>query len=135
MSSFDILAPSVGRSGRVRPGRPASVASTAALPLNGIGFASGYALLSSAVASQVGASARRSGLHGAVVPVALLSIVEEVHPQRRGGRGSRTHSDAPDAGLLALHYGIRALTVAMAAHPAYGATIGALNPAVTPTTG
>jgi hypothetical protein len=95
--------------------------------LNGIAFASGYALLFHRL--------RRAGplvggaigvLHGAGVLVALLPIVQEVHPRMAD------EDEGPDPtpllqppGFLALNYGLQTPGMTIGAHAVYGAIVGA----------
>jgi hypothetical protein len=95
--------------------------------LNGIAFASGYALLFHRL--------RRAGallgagigvVHGAGVLVALLPIVQEVHPRMAD------EDEGPDPtpllqppGFLALNYGAQTPLMTVAAHAVYGAVVGA----------
>ncbi len=95
---------------------------------NGVGFASGYALLfarSGRAGWRLGAAV--GALHGMVVLVAALPIVQEVHPRMAD------EDEGPDPtpmlqppGFLGLHYGVQTPAVAMAAHVAYGAIVGSL---------
>ena len=94
--------------------------------VNGIAFASGYALLFERL--------RRSGpllgagigaLHGVGVLVALLPIVQDVHPRMA------EEDEGPDPtpmlqppGFLALNYGPRTPLATVAAHVVYGAVVG-----------
>lgn len=96
--------------------------------VNGLVFASGYAL--------VFERARRSGwrlgaavgaVHGLVVLVALLPIIQEVHPRMA------EEDEGPDPtpmleppGFLGLHYGVQTPAVAMAGHLVYGGIVGSL---------
>lgn len=95
--------------------------------LNGIAFASGYALLfhrlrraGPVLGAAVGA------LHGAGVLVALLPIVQEVHPRMAD------EDEGPDPtpllqppGFLALNYGVQTPVMTVGAHVVYGAIVGA----------
>lgn len=96
--------------------------------MTGIGFASGYALLfgrAGRAGWRIGATV--GALHGVVVLVAALPIVQEVHPRMA------EEDEGPDPtpmlqppGFLGLHYGLQTPAVTMAAHLAYGAIVGAL---------
>jgi hypothetical protein len=95
--------------------------------LNGIAFASGYAL----VFQRLGrAGPLRGGaigaLHGTGVLVALMPIVQDVHPRMAD------EDEGPDPtpmlqppGFLALNYGARTPLVTLTAHVVYGAIVGA----------
>ena len=95
--------------------------------LNGIGFASGYALLfqrAGRAGWRVGAAV--GALHGVVVLVAGLPIVQEIHPRMA------EEDEGPDPtpmleppGFLGAHYGVQTPAVTMAAHVVYGAIVGA----------
>jgi hypothetical protein len=96
--------------------------------LNGIIFASGYALLFERL--------RRSGwrlgaaigaVHGISVLVALIPIVQEVHPRMAD------EDEGPDPtpmlqppGFLALNYGMQTPAATIVAHLIYGAVVGSL---------
>lgn len=96
--------------------------------LNGVLFGSGYAL----VFERYGRAGWRRGaalgaLHGMVVLVALLPILQEIHPRMAG------EDEGPDPtpmleppGFLGLHYGIQTPAVALAGHVVYGAIVGSL---------
>jgi len=106
---------------------PARVIGSAIHFLNGIGFASGYAMLFHRL--------RRSGplvgaaigaLHGVGVLVALLPIVQEIHPRMADD------DEGPDPtpllqppGFLALNYGVQTPAVTVIAHIVYGGVVGA----------
>jgi hypothetical protein len=95
--------------------------------VNGIAFASGYGLVFERL--------RRSGpvlgagvgvLHGASVLVALLPIVQDVHPRMA------EEDEGPDPtpmlqppGFLALNYGAPTPLATLLAHAVYGGVVGA----------
>ncbi len=94
--------------------------------LNGILFASGYALVferSGRANWRIGAGI--GAVHGLAVLVALLPIIQEVHPRMA------EEDEGPDPtpmleppGFLALHYGAQTPMVAVAGHLVYGAILG-----------
>jgi hypothetical protein len=96
--------------------------------LNGGLFASGYALLF----TRAGRADWRIGgaiglLHGAVVLVAALPVVQEIHPRMAD------EDEGPDPtpmlqppGFAALNYGVRTPLVTLGAHAIYGAIVGHL---------
>jgi hypothetical protein len=94
--------------------------------LNGIAFASGYALIFHRLrraGPRVGAAL--GALHGVVVLAALLPIVQEVHPRMAD------EDEGPDPtpmlqppGFLALNYGPQTPAVTVVAHVVYGAIVG-----------
>lgn len=95
---------------------------------NGLLFASGYALLlGRAERANWRVGAGIGAVHGVVVLVALLPIVQEVHPRMA------EEDEGPDPtpllespGFMALHYGLQTPLVALAGHLVYGAIIGAM---------
>lgn len=95
--------------------------------VNGVGFASGYALLFHRL-GRAGPlrGAAIGALHGASVLVALLPIVQDVHPRMAD------EDEGPDPtpmlqppGFLALNYGPQTPLVTVAAHIVYGGIVGA----------
>lgn len=96
--------------------------------LNGIVFASGYALFfERARRADWRLGAGIGALHGLAVLVVLLPIIQEVHPrmaQEDEGPDPTPLLEPP--GFLAMHYGIQTPTVTIAAHLVYGGIIGAL---------
>jgi hypothetical protein len=96
--------------------------------LNGIIFASGYALVFHGLrraGARIGAGL--GAVHGLVVLVALLPIVQEVHPRMAD------EDEGPDPtpmlqppGFLALNYGPQTPVATVAAHVVYGAIVGAM---------
>lgn len=96
--------------------------------VNGVIFASGYALVFHGLRrSGVGVGAALGAVHGTVVLVALLPIVQEVHPRMAD------EDEGPDPtpmlqppGFLALNYGLQTPLATVGAHVVYGAIVGAL---------
>jgi hypothetical protein len=95
--------------------------------LNGIAFASGYALVFHRL-GRAGAlrGAAIGAIHGGGVLVALLPIVQEIHPRMAD------EDEGPDPtpmlqppGFLALNYGARTPLMTVAAHVVYGGIVGA----------
>lgn len=95
--------------------------------LNGILFASGYALLFHRLGRAGPVRGAAIGaLHATGVLVALLPIVQDVHPRMAD------EDEGPDPtpmlqppGFLALNYGPQTPLVTLAAHLLYGAIVGA----------
>ncbi len=95
--------------------------------VNGVAFASGYALVFTRLRRadwRIGAALGL--LHGAVVLVAALPVVQEIHPRMAD------EDEGPDPtpmlqppGFAALNYGARTPAVTLAAHAVYGAIVGA----------
>jgi uncharacterized transporter YbjL len=95
--------------------------------VNGVAFASGYALVFTRLRRadwRIGAALGL--LHGAVVLVAALPVVQEIHPRMAD------EDEGPDPtpmlqppGFMALNYGVRTPAVTLAAHAVYGAIVGA----------
>ncbi len=93
---------------------------------NGALFASGYALVFTRVRRadwRIGAALGL--LHGAVVLVAGLPVIQEIHPRMA------EEDEGPDPtpmlqppGFMALNYGVRTPVVTLAAHAVYGAIVG-----------
>lgn len=95
--------------------------------LNGVVFASGYALVFRTIrrAGWVRGAAL-GGVHGGVVLVALLPILQEIHPRMADedeGPDPTPMLQAP--GFLALHYGAQTPILTLAAHVLYGGVVGA----------
>lgn len=95
--------------------------------LNGIAFASGYALLFRRL-GRAGAlrGAAIGAVHGAGVLVALLPIVQDVHPRMAD------EDEGPDPtpllqppGFLGLNYGPQTPLTTVVAHVVYGGIVGA----------
>jgi hypothetical protein len=94
--------------------------------VNGALFASGYALVFTRVRRadwRIGAALGL--LHGAVVLVAGLPVIQEIHPRMAD------EDEGPDPtpmlqppGFMALNYGVRTPVVTLAAHAVYGAIVG-----------
>jgi hypothetical protein len=95
---------------------------------NGLLFASGYALVFERLKrSGPLTGAAMGGLHGVTALVALLPIVQEVHPRMA------EEDEGPDPtpllqspGFLALNYGIQTPTGTLVPHLVYGAIVGAM---------
>lgn len=91
-------------------------------------FAAGYGLLF----QRAGRAGWRLGsavgaLHGGVVLVAMIPIVQEVHPRMA------EEDEGPDPtpmlqppGFLGMHYGVQTPVITMLAHVVYGGIVGAL---------
>jgi hypothetical protein len=96
--------------------------------VNGALFASGYALVfirARRADWRIGAALGL--LHGAVVLVAALPVLQEIHPRMAD------EDEGPDPtpmlqppGFMALNYGVRTPAVTLAAHAVYGAIVGSL---------
>jgi hypothetical protein len=96
--------------------------------VNGAAFASGYALVFTRLRRadwRVGAALGL--LHGAVVLVAAMPVIQEIHPRMAD------EDEGPDPtpllqppGFAASNYGVRTPAVTLAAHAVYGAIVGAL---------
>jgi hypothetical protein len=94
--------------------------------VNGIVFASGYALVfTRARRADWRIGAALGVLHGAVVLVAGLPVIQEIHPRMAD------EDEGPDPtpmlqppGFMALNYGVRTPAVTLAAHAVYGAIVG-----------
>jgi hypothetical protein len=94
--------------------------------LNGGLFASGYALLfTRARRADWRLGAAIGLLHGAVVLVAALPVIQEIHPRMAD------EDEGPDPtpmlqppGFAALNYGVQTPAVTLAAHALYGAIVG-----------
>jgi hypothetical protein len=95
--------------------------------VNGALFASGYALVfTRARRADWRIGAGLGLLHGAVVLVAGLPVIQEIHPRMAD------EDEGPDPtpmlqppGFMALNYGVRTPAVTLAAHAVYGAIVGA----------
>jgi hypothetical protein len=93
---------------------------------NGALFASGYALVfTRARRADWRIGAALGLLHGAVVLVAGLPVIQEIHPRMA------EEDEGPDPtpmlqppGFMALNYGVRTPVVTLAAHAVYGAIVG-----------
>lgn len=95
---------------------------------NGLLFASGYGLIFERTERanwRIGAGI--GALHGLVVLVALLPIIQEVHPRMA------EEDEGPDPtplleppGFLGSHYGLQTPLVAMIGHVVYGSIVGAM---------
>lgn len=91
-------------------------------------FATGYGLLF----ERAGRAGWRLGsavgaLHGVVVLVALIPMVQEVHP--RMGEEDEGPDPTPmlqPPGFLGMHYGVQTPVITMLAHIVYGGIVGAL---------
>lgn len=94
---------------------------------NGLLFASGYALVFERTERanwRLGAGI--GALHGLTVLVALLPIIQEVHPRMaEEDEGPEPTPMLEPPGFLALHYGVQTPVVAMAGHLVYGGILGA----------
>jgi hypothetical protein len=96
--------------------------------LNGLLFASGYALVFERLKrSGPLTGAAMGGLHGVAALVAVLPIVQEVHPRMA------EEDEGPDPtpmlqppGFLALNYGIQTPAGTIVPHLVYGAIVGAM---------
>jgi hypothetical protein len=94
--------------------------------VNGALFASGYALVfTRARRADWRIGAALGLLHGAVVLVAGLPVIQEIHPRMAD------EDEGPDPtpmlqppGFMALNYGVRTPVVTLAAHAVYGAIVG-----------
>jgi uncharacterized transporter YbjL len=94
--------------------------------VNGALFASGYALVfTRARRADWRIGAALGLLHGAVVLVAGLPVIQEIHPRMA------EEDEGPDPtpmlqppGFMALNYGVRTPVVTLAAHAVYGAIVG-----------
>jgi hypothetical protein len=96
--------------------------------LNGVVFASGYALVFRTV-GRAGwlRGALLGAVHGGVVLVALLPIIQEIHPRMAAedeGPDPTPMLQAP--GFLGLHYGMQTPAVTLGAHVLYGGVVGSL---------
>jgi hypothetical protein len=112
-------------------GRRRAVVRTSGIALhfvNGAIFASGYALLfTRARRADWRIGAALGLLHGAVVLVAALPVLQEIHPRMAD------EDEGPDPtpmlqppGFLGLNYGVQTPAVTLAAHAVYGGIVGAL---------
>lgn len=94
--------------------------------LNGVGFASGYALVFHRFRRadwRIGAALGL--LHGAVVLVAALPVVQEIHPRMADeDQGPDPTPMLQPPGFMALNYGVRTPAVTLVAHAVYGAIVG-----------
>jgi hypothetical protein len=96
--------------------------------VNGVLFASGYALLFTRARRADWRIGAAIGLvHGTVVLVAALPVLQEIHPRMAD------EDEGPDPtpmlqppGFMGLNYGVRTPAVTLAAHAVYGAIVGAL---------
>jgi hypothetical protein len=95
---------------------------------NGAIFASGYAILFTRARRADWRIGAALGLvHGAVVLVAALPVLQEIHPRMADeDEGPNPTPLLQPAGFIALNYGVRTPVVTLAAHAVYGAIVGAL---------
>lgn len=95
---------------------------------NGALFATGYALLFERARRADWRIGAAIGLvHGAVVLVAALPVVQEIHPRMADeDEGPAPTPMLQPPGFAALNYGVRTPAVTLAAHAVYGAIVGAL---------
>jgi hypothetical protein len=96
--------------------------------LNGALFASGYALLFTRARRADWRIGAAIGLvHGAVVLVAALPVIQEIHPRMADDdEGPDPTPMLQPPGFAAMNYGVRTPVVTLAAHAVYGAIVGAL---------
>jgi hypothetical protein len=96
--------------------------------VNGMLFASGYALVFERLKrSGPLTGAAVGGLHGMAALVAILPIVQDVHP--RMGQEDEGPDPTPmlqPPGFMALNYGIQTPAVTMVAHLVYGGIVGTM---------
>ena len=101
------------------------VAGSAMHLMNGVIFALAYALLFEAIdRSDWWIGAATGGIHGVLVLVLLLPILQDVHPRMaRVDQGPDPTPMLQPPGFLALNYGGRTPLITVLAHIAYGALV------------
>jgi uncharacterized membrane protein YagU involved in acid resistance len=94
--------------------------------VNGVIFALAYALFFEAVGrSDWWLGAIAGGIHGTLVLILLLPVVQDVHPRMaRVDQGPDPTPMLQPPGFLALNYGSRTPLVTLVGHVIYGATLG-----------
>jgi hypothetical protein len=94
--------------------------------VNGVIFALAYALLFEAIGRSdwwIGAAA--GALHGVLVLVLLLPVLQDVHPRMaRVDQGPDPTPMLQPPGFLALNYGTRTPLITSVAHVLYGGLVG-----------
>ncbi len=94
--------------------------------MNGVIFALAYALLFEAIGRSdwwIGAAA--GALHGGLVLVLLLPVLQDVHPRMaRVDQGPDPTPMLQPPGFLALNYGTRTPLITFVAHVVYGGFVG-----------
>jgi uncharacterized membrane protein YeaQ/YmgE (transglycosylase-associated protein family) len=98
--------------------------------VNGVIFALAYMLLFEAIGrSDWWLGALAGAIHGALVLVLLLPVLQEVHPRMaRVDQGPDPTPMLQPPGFLALNYGRRTPTITLVAHVVYGAIVGVFYP-------